>query len=180
MNRSGTRPTSRQSIPLPRKAIIALMKAADGARQAMTRALEPFELTLPQFNVLTILMHHDELPTFHVADRMVEATPGITRLMNTLEAKRYVRRSQSSGDRRRQMCSLTAEGRRIVTAAIPGFDAAQQGLLSELSRAESLQLTTLLQRMQSSQKPLRSRSADSAARSGSRRSPARSFTTPAI
>ena len=101
-----------------RKTIIELMKAADGARRAMTRALEPFDLTLPQFNVLTILFHHNELPTFQIAARMVENTPGITRLVSTLEAKGYVRRGQSATDRRQQLCSLTAAGRNVVKRAV--------------------------------------------------------------
>lgn len=130
-----------------RHAVVALMKAADGARRAMTRALHAFDLTLPQYNVLTILLHHQELPTFQIAARMVEATPGITRLVITLEAKRYVRRNQSKADRRQQLCSLTAEGRRVVEAAIPPFAAAQQRLISALNKSETLQMTALLQRV---------------------------------
>lgn len=126
---------------------MALMRAADGARRAMTRALEPFDLTLPQFNVLTILRVNDELPTFHVAAHMVEATPGITRLMNTLATKGHIRRRQSPDDRREQLCSLTPQGRRVVDAAIPPFTAAQQALISELEVIETLQLTALLRRV---------------------------------
>jgi DNA-binding MarR family transcriptional regulator len=132
---------------LPRYAIIALMQAADGARRAMTRTLQTFDLTLPQFNVLTILMHHDELPTFEVAARMVEAAPGITRLMNTLAAKRYIRRTQSTDDRRQQLCALTARGRRVLDAAIPPFSATQARLLRDLRRSEAVQVTALLQRI---------------------------------
>jgi DNA-binding MarR family transcriptional regulator len=127
--------------------MISLMKAADGARRAMTQALQAFNLTLPQFNVMTILLHHEELPTFQIAARMVEATPGITRLVSTLEAKRYIRRCQSKADRRQQLCSLTAEGRRVVDAAIPPFAAAQQALLEELNRSEVLQMSALLERV---------------------------------
>jgi DNA-binding MarR family transcriptional regulator len=114
----------------------------------MTRALRPFDLTLPQFNVLTILRQHDALPTFQIAARMVEETPGITRLVSTLEAKRYVRRAQSTSDRRCQMCSLTAEGRRVVEKAIPPFSAVQQRLLDDLSAADVARLTALLQRLE--------------------------------
>ena len=123
------------------------MRAADGARRAMTRTLQPFDLTLPQFNVLTILRFNDALPTFQVAARMVEATPGITRLMITLEAKGYISRSQSAGDRRQQLCSLTAAGAKVVDAAIPRVAAAQERLLRDLSRPEALQLTGLLRRV---------------------------------
>jgi DNA-binding MarR family transcriptional regulator len=140
---------------LARHTIIALMQAADAARRAMVQSLQPFDLTLPQFNVLTILLHHDELPTFQIAARMVEATPGITRLVSTLEAKGYVRRSQSKGDRRQQLCSLTAAGRRIVKVAIPPFSAAQQRLIVDFGRSDALQMTSLLQRVSFPQKTQR-------------------------
>lgn len=157
MSRPAAARTPGEQIALPRTAIIALMKAADSARQAMTRALGPFDLTLPQFNVLTILLHHDALPTFQVAAHMVEATPGITRLMSTLEAKRLVRRSQSAGDRRQQLCSLTPQGRRLVEAAIPDFTAAQQGMVDDLHKTEVLELIALLQRMKPAEKRQRPR-----------------------
>jgi DNA-binding MarR family transcriptional regulator len=139
---------SREQVPLARSAIVALMQAADSARRAMGKALQPFDLTLPQFNVLTILLHNEELPTFQIAARMVEATPGITRLVSTLETKGYVQRSQSREDRRQQICSLTPEGRRVVNAAVPPFLAAQQQLISNLTRSEARQMTALLQRVQ--------------------------------
>lgn len=144
------RPTEgrfQKEIVLPRHAVMALMTAADGARRAMTQALQPFELTLPQFNVLTILSHQRELPTFQIAARMVEATPGITRLVTTLEAKRYITRSQAAGDRRQQLCALTPQGRRVVDAAVPGFTEAQAQLLGALSKSEALQMTALLRRI---------------------------------
>lgn len=150
-----TGPSTR--IILPRHAIIALMQAADGARRAMTRALQAFDLTLPQYNVLTILRFQGELPTFKVAALMVEATPGITRLVSTLEGKGHVRRTQSSDDRRQQLCALTARGRRIVDAAIPRVEAAQTELIGELSRSEAQEMTGLLRRVTapgSSRRPL--------------------------
>ena len=147
MNRAATAREPEVQIILPRHGIMALMRAADGARRAMTRTLQRFDLTLPQFNVLTILRFHQELPTFQVAARMVEATPGITRLMITLEAKGYISRSQSAGDRRQQLCSLTAAGVKVVDAAVPRVKATQERLLGDLSRPEALQLTGLLKRV---------------------------------
>lgn len=129
-----------------RRAVIALMRAADGARRAMTEALRPFDLTLPQFNVLTILRFDGELPTFQIAARMVEAMPGITRLVNTLVDKGLVRRVQSTGDRRQQLCSLTAAGDRLLDDAIPPFTRAQAQILAELDVAETTAMTALLAR----------------------------------
>jgi MarR family 2-MHQ and catechol resistance regulon transcriptional repressor len=147
MSNSATADAANRPFVLPREAIIALMRSADAARRAMTRALQPFDLTLPQFNVLTILLVLGELPTYEIAKHMVEATPGITRLVTTLNAKGYVRRSQSAGDRRQQLCSLTKEGRRIVESAIPSFLSTQKQLIRDLNRSEALQMIALLKRV---------------------------------
>jgi DNA-binding MarR family transcriptional regulator len=133
---------------LPRDAVIALMKAADGTRRAMVRTLRQFDLTLPQFNVLIILRREQELPTLEVAARLVEETPGITRLMNTLTAKRYIRRRQRKGDRRQQLCSLTESGRRLINDVVPHIKATQEGIVGGLTHGEVTQMIGLLRRLQ--------------------------------
>ena len=134
-------------VVLPRDAIIALVSAADRTRRAMSRALQPFELTLPQFNVLIILRREEELPTLQIAARLVEEVPGITRLVNTLAEKTYIRRRQCKEDRRQQLCSLTPAGRRIIDAVMPRIKETQEGLLATLSRSEAIQVVTLLDRV---------------------------------
>jgi DNA-binding MarR family transcriptional regulator len=132
---------------LPRDAAIALMRAADGTRRAMVRTLRQFDLTLPQFNVLVILRWEEELPTLEVAARLVEETPGITRLMNTLTAKRYIRRRQCKGDRRQQLCSLTESGRRLINDVVPHIKATQARIVGGLSDGEVAQMIALLRRL---------------------------------
>src|SRR4249919_3291902 len=104
-----SRPARRERPDVPivvTKAVMALMRAADAARREMVQALAPYEITLQQFNVLIILRHvgSEGLPTLEVAARLVEQTPGITRLMNTLVAKRYIRRRRSKQDQRQLLC----------------------------------------------------------------------------
>ena len=126
---------------------MALMRAADGIRRELVRTLQPFDLTLPQFNVLIILRREAELPTLDVAERLVEQTPGITRLMNTLTVKRYIRRRRCKDDRRQQLCSLTDAGRRVIDAVIPHIFATHQRIISDLTADEVAQMTALLRRV---------------------------------
>jgi len=123
------------------------MKAADSTRRAMTRTLQRFDLTLPQFNVLIILRREGELPTLEIAARLVEQTPGITRLMNTLAGRRYIRRRRTREDRRRQMCALTETGRRLIDAVIPPVKATQERLIGGMNRDEVLRMIGLLRRL---------------------------------
>src|SRR6266481_3443304 len=48
--------------------------------------------------------------THEVADRMVEQTPGVTRLLDRLEAKELVRRQRCPKDRRQHLCWITSKG----------------------------------------------------------------------
>ncbi|HJZ78370.1 MAG TPA: MarR family transcriptional regulator [Vicinamibacterales bacterium] len=92
--------------------VATLMRAADLARRHMNAVVEPHGLTLQQFNVLRILRGGgaDGLPTLEVASRMVEETPGITRLLDRLEKKELIRRQRCPKDRRQHLCWITPKG----------------------------------------------------------------------
>ena len=94
------------------EAIVGLMRTADLIRRQATALVEPHGVTLQQFNVLRILRGAGDagLPTLDVADRMIEQTPGVTRLLDRLETKELVRRQRCPRDRRQHLCWITAKG----------------------------------------------------------------------
>jgi len=109
----------RQRRPFPsvaQEAVVALMRTADLVRRHATALLEPHGLTLQQYNVLRILRGAgaDGLPTLEIADRMIEQTPGITRLLDRLEAKELVRRQRCPKDRRQHLCWATPKALAIL------------------------------------------------------------------
>jgi DNA-binding MarR family transcriptional regulator len=93
-------------------AVIALMRTADLVRRQMTALVEPHDITLQQFNVLRILRGAgaDGVPTLQVAERMVEQAPGVTRLLDRLEAKELIRRQRCPHDRRQHLCWINPKG----------------------------------------------------------------------
>jgi DNA-binding MarR family transcriptional regulator len=93
-------------------AVVALMRTADVVRRQMIGLVEPHGITLQQFNVLRILRGAgaEGLPTLEVAERMVEQTPGVTRLLDRLEAKELIRRQRCPHDRRQHLCWLAPKG----------------------------------------------------------------------
>jgi DNA-binding MarR family transcriptional regulator len=94
------------------EAYLALLRTADDSRRYITRVLEPAGVTLQQYNVLRILRGADKdgLPTLAVAERMVERTPGVTRLIDRMERKGWVERTRCTEDRRRVWCRITPSG----------------------------------------------------------------------
>jgi DNA-binding MarR family transcriptional regulator len=109
----------RQNKPFRSKsheAVVGLLRTTDVVRRCLEKAMSPYGITLQQYNVLRILRGAGEqgLPTLSIAERMIEATPGITRLLDRLEAKALVRRERCPHDRRQVLCHLTPAGLDLV------------------------------------------------------------------
>src|SRR5690606_1593325 len=104
------------SIPRYQQALVAVFRTADAVRRALTQVLEPHGLTMQQYNVLRILRgaRPDPLPTMDIAERMMDRTPGITRLLDRLEAKGLVRRERCQDDRRQVLCTITPVGLELL------------------------------------------------------------------
>jgi MarR family transcriptional regulator, organic hydroperoxide resistance regulator len=98
------------------EALLGLMRTTDLVRRQVTAFVEPHGITLQQYNVLRILRGggKDGVPTLDVAERMVEQTPGITRLLDRLEAKGFVSRERCPKDRRQHLCWITPKGAALL------------------------------------------------------------------
>src|SRR5947207_13986566 len=97
--------------------MVALIRTADVVRRAVGDVVEPHGITAQQYNVLRILRGagREGLPTLEIAERMIEQTPGITRLIDRLESKKLVARERSATDRRCVYCRITAAGTDLVS-----------------------------------------------------------------
>ena len=99
------------------EAILSLFRTTDMLQRMFSKIVEPHGISLQQYNVLRILRGAGKqgIPTLDIADRMVEQTPGITRLLDKLEAKQLVRRERCPDDRRQVLCWITERGLRLLT-----------------------------------------------------------------
>ena len=95
---------------------VALLKAADRVKAHVERIFIPYDITGQQYNVLRILRGAEPtgLPTLEVAERMLEQTPGITRMIDRLEAKKLVQRTHCRSDRRVIYCRITKKGLNLL------------------------------------------------------------------
>src|SRR4051795_6492455 len=127
---------------------VALMRTADLLRRIGATVLGPHDLTEQQYNVLRILRGAGErgLPTLDIAERMIEETPGITRLIDRLEAKKLVTRERCSVDRRRVYCRITKAGFELVFALDEPVQEVAEAALNGLKKRELAQLIGLLDR----------------------------------
>lgn len=131
--------------------MLSVLKTADVLRRRVSKVLEPTGLSNEQYNVLRILRGAGEggLPTLEVSARMIEQAPAITRLMDKLEAKKFVRRVRCQQDRRQVLCYITQAGLELLsTLDQPVLDAGKKSF--PLSSGEIRQLLDSLSRIRES------------------------------
>jgi DNA-binding MarR family transcriptional regulator len=141
----------KQQKPFPSKAeeaAVTLLRTADVLRRLIGTVIEPHGITGQQYNVLRILRGAGErgLPTLEIAERMIESTPGITRLIDRLETKKLVARERCLTDRRQVFCRITASGLSLLSALDTPILEATDTALGILKNTELASLIDLLDR----------------------------------
>jgi DNA-binding MarR family transcriptional regulator len=142
----------RQSKPFEsaaEEAAVALLRTTDLVRRRIAAVIEAHDVTTQQYNVLRILRGAGDqgLQTLELASRMIEQAPGITRLIDRLEAKKLVRRERPRGDRRCVICRITASGLELVARLDGPVRSADARAMACLDEAELAQLIGLLARV---------------------------------
>jgi DNA-binding MarR family transcriptional regulator len=150
--KGGLREEIRQSKPFDspaQEAILALYRTSDMLRRRFTQIVEPHGISLQQYNVLRILRGAGKTgtPTLDIADRMIEMTPGVTRLLDKLEAKRLVRRERCPEDRRQVLCWITESGSRLLAELDKPLAAAGVKSMEPLPGAEQQALIRTLEKI---------------------------------
>ena len=142
----------RQSKPFEssaQEAILALYRTSDVLQRWFSKLIEPHGISLQQYNVLRILRGAGKAgtPTLEIADRMVEQTPGITRLLDKLERKKLVQRERCPEDRRQVLCWITRDGLQLLAELDKPVAAAGSGAMEPLTPAEQRSLIEMLERV---------------------------------
>ncbi len=134
---------------LEQEVAVAFLKTADHLRRMKAGLFEPHGLTEQQYNVLRILRGagKDGLCTLAVADRLIEHTPGITRLLDRLETKGMVRRERAETDRRQVYCFITKAALELLTKLDPEVEKSAKRAFSQLKKAEMKSLLEHLEKI---------------------------------
>jgi MarR family transcriptional regulator, organic hydroperoxide resistance regulator len=139
----------RQRRPFPSRSdegVVALLRTTDVLRRILAGVVERRGVTLQQYNVLRILRGAGTggLPTLEIGQRMIEESPGITRLLDRLEKKGLVRRERGPRDRRQVTCRITPAGLRGLAQLEAPVAQASAALLGRLGEARTVTLIRLL------------------------------------
>lgn len=131
------------------EALLSVLKTADVLGRSMAATLAPHRITPQRYNVLRILRGAGAagLPTLEIGARLVEQAPGMTRLLDRLEAKRWIHRRRCGEDRRQVLCRITASGLKLLASLDPVVRKHHSRLESGMTAREAEQLAALLEKV---------------------------------
>ena len=135
-------------MSLAEKAVTSVYKTNEVLRRHAAPIFESEGISAQQYNVLRVLRGAGGhgLPAQELGSRMLQNTPGVTRLLDCLESKGFVTRRRPDIDRRLQLCSITTAGTELLESLDPRARKNARDFLSVLSKDEVQTLMQLLQR----------------------------------
>jgi DNA-binding MarR family transcriptional regulator len=108
---------------------------------------EPFGLRPVEYTVLTLIDENPGGSLARIARALAVTAPHITAIVDRLEQRKLIERSQSEDDRRTQVLHTTKKGSDLVRKATGNIVAAEKASLSNLSLGEHTILVELLHKV---------------------------------
>lgn len=135
--------------PTPLEVVGRVLVLAQRLEKSVSEVLQPFGLTLGQFDILATLRRNGpagELSPRELLKNIALSSGGMTARLDKLEQAGFVLRKPDPNDRRMLTIELTAKGREVIeSAAAARFEEARDSLPP--FEAEELEtLSTLLRR----------------------------------
>lgn len=95
---------------------IALLRARERVMGPIRKMLADVGITEQQWRVLRMLQEGGPMKPTRIADAACLLLPSLTRILQKLEEKELIARSPDAADRRKQIVSITEQGRAVIDA----------------------------------------------------------------
>ena len=133
------------------EAALSVLRTGDQLQIRFARLLREHGLTPSQYNVLRILRGEGKpLACLEIAERLITAVPGITGLIDRLEAMGLVARDRSTEDRRVVYVSITPGALDLLARLDAPVRDLHVKLMGHLARPELQELIRLLEKSRQS------------------------------
>lgn len=130
------------------KAVLNILYSAWWLKTTMSKAIKEYSLTHEQYNVLRILKgkYPEQICVRDIACRMIEKNSNVPRIIDRLEIKKLVKRTNSLLDKRETVISLTTSGIVMLEAATQSITEIMEGII-DLSATDAKELNVLLEKI---------------------------------
>lgn len=135
------------------EAVLNVFATASWVTSEIQATLAPHGITQAQFNVLRILRgrHPEQYTCSQIAERLLDRTPDVTRLLVRLERHGWVDRQRDEQDRRVVRVSITETGLELLQQLDEPVEATTHQIAEHLSDDELETLSSLLERLRTNQ-----------------------------
>jgi len=139
---------SNKFVSEKQKAAINVLYTGYWLRSSYSTSLKQEDLTLEQYNVLRILKgkHPEQMCVKDIADRTVEKSSNVPRILDRLVTKKLAKRTPSKEDKRETLVSITEKGiNTLEKANTLTWEVTSN--ITELTEEEAKTLNDLLEKM---------------------------------
>ncbi|TDI69237.1 MAG: MarR family transcriptional regulator [Bacteroidetes bacterium] len=107
------------------------------------------DMTIDQGLVLLFLNEYPELTQKEIAELVFKDNASMTRMINTMVKKKYLKRSMNNEDRRRYKIEITVKGRQVLETLPPIIQKNRKTSLIGITKNELKQLEIILNKIRS-------------------------------
>ena len=131
------------------RVLLNILHTGNALRTHFAAYFKAYDLTEPQFNVLRILrgQQGSSMNLFEIGHRMVHRASNVSRIVDKLEAKQLVVRTEDESNRRRVDISNRPEGLTILDAMMPALNVELNARFARLESEELEMLCDLLDKI---------------------------------
>lgn len=129
------------------KLFVVLSKAYRSVSDQVANDIRSKGLNTTDFGVLELLYHSGDQPLQKIGNKILLASGSITYVVDKLEKKGLMKRTQSEKDRRVTYASITEEGIALLNAIFPDHWKQIERITDGLTEEEKQQAITLLKKL---------------------------------
>lgn len=130
-------------------AIFEIIRTGHWITDSVSKELREYDIYEPQFNVLRILRGAKGKPVSvnTILEQMVQRSSNVTRIVDKLETKGLVARTQSLEDRRKMDIVITKEGVKLLKKLDKKVMEFHKPMINNLSQEEADTLQQLIKKL---------------------------------
>lgn len=130
------------------KAVVNLLFTYGWLQEKIRVAIEPFDITMQQYNVLRILRgsHPEPISTQEIRKRMLDKMSDVSRIVDRLILKNLVTKNICSGDKRLVDVTINASGLTLLTK-MEAYEQQMDNILGGIDEKEAAELSILLDKI---------------------------------
>lgn len=131
---------------LQQESMLSILRTSDLLENRTARLLRTYDLTLSQYNALRIMRGEGKpMPCLEVADRMIQVAPAITRVIDQLVDRGWIKKTQSESDRRVFLVEISTKGKSLLRKIDGPIEQVHQSLLGHVPDKDLKALVQTLQ-----------------------------------